>query len=67
MTFRLRLHYHKTMSIDLQELAQAIRAMKYRTPLYRVLKAELGRLGNWRNKPRGDPAKGYRMKGSKGG
>lgn len=65
MLNRLRLWYANGMSIDLAELTKAIRAMKYRTPLYIMLKAELGRMGHWRNKPRGDPAKGYRMKGSK--
>jgi hypothetical protein len=31
------------------------------SPLHRVLKEELTALGYWRNKPRGDPAKGYRI------
>ena len=51
--------------IDLDELAAAIRTMDRRSALYITLKRELGRVGHWRNRPRGDPAKGYRMKGSK--
>ena len=46
--------------IDLEELRQAIRKMKFRTPLYRLLKHELGLMGNWKNRSRGDAAKGYR-------
>ena len=50
----------KTRSgINLDELRAAIRRMNRWDPLYLVLKKELSALGYWRNKPRGDPAKGY--------
>jgi hypothetical protein len=51
--------------IDLAQLALEIQHLERHQKLYQVLKRELTKLGFWRNKPRGDPAKGYRMKGSK--
>ena len=53
--------------IDLDELAEAIRNMGRRSALHVTLKRELSHLGYWRNLPRGDPAKGYQMKGTKRG
>ena len=50
------------MMINLQELREAIRSMKYRHPLYRLLKDELTLLGNWKNKTRGDASKGGRAR-----
>lgn len=51
--------------IDLPQLVIEIQQLERHQKLYRVLKRELSKLGFWRNKPRGNPAKGYRMKGSK--
>lgn len=53
------------MKVDLTQLIAEIRHLERHQKLYRVLKDELSKLGFWRNKPRGDPAKGYRMKGTK--
>lgn len=39
--------------IDLDELAHAIRAMQRHQPLYRVIRDELKRRGNWTTKRRG--------------
>ncbi len=47
------------MSIDLDELAREIREMNSRREMYKVLRRELSLLGYWKNKPRGDPKKGY--------
>lgn len=49
--------------IDLQQLAEEIRHMKRHQPFYRLLKAELEQLGYWKNRQRGDPAKGYKERG----
>lgn len=51
------------MGIDLERLAQKIRRLERHQLLYKVLKRELSILGYWRNRPRGDPAKGFREKG----
>lgn len=51
--------------IDLQQLITELRHLERHQKLYLVLKRELSKLGFWKNKPRGDPAKGYRMKGTK--
>jgi hypothetical protein len=40
-------------------LRQEIRAMTPRSGLFRILKEELSALGYWRNRPRGNPKKGY--------
>lgn len=45
--------------INLKELRQDIRAMNSRKRIYRVLKEELSLLGHWKNRPRGNPKKGY--------
>lgn len=44
---------------NLGELRKEIRSMTTRKRLFHVLKEELSALGYWRNKPRGDPEKGY--------
>jgi hypothetical protein len=52
--------------MELDSLRAAIRSMTPRTQLFKVLKEELTALGYWRNKPRGNPAKGFKvMKGEK--
>jgi len=51
--------------MNLEELRQAIRTMTPRQQLYKVLREELSALGYWKNKPRGNPAKGYQMRGKK--
>lgn len=37
----------------LDYIRRAIREMNYDSPLYKMLKQELTRLGYWRNRPRG--------------
>lgn len=51
--------------VDLGQLAKEIRLLERHQALYRVLKKELSVLGYWRNRSRGDPAKGYRERGKK--
>ena len=51
--------------INLNQLRLEIRTLKRHQVLYRVLRDELKKLGHWRYKQRGDPAKGFRMKGHK--
>jgi hypothetical protein len=34
---------------------KAVQEMNYDSPVYKMLKKELTRLGYWRNKPRGKP------------
>lgn len=46
-------------NIDLDNLRAAIRVMDRQSPLYKVLKEELGLMGYWQNRPRGNPRKGY--------
>ena len=46
--------------IDLKDLKAEIEAMTPRKKLFKVLKEGLSALGYWRNKPRGDPKKGYK-------
>lgn len=53
--------------MDLKLLSESIRGMKTYSPIYKVLKAELSLLGYWRNKPRGNPAKGFQVMKGKGG
>jgi len=45
--------------IDLEELRKEIRQLTRDQALYRVLKEELGALGYWKARPRGNPQKGY--------
>lgn len=47
--------------IDLDELALQIRSMSTRTALYKVLKAELGARGWWKNRARWTPPKGKKI------
>ena len=51
----------KYLKIDLVELRQAIRGMKKHQALYHLLREELISLGKWRNKPRGNPQKAFKM------
>lgn len=39
--------------IDLEELRQALKGMKPRSPLYELVKAEMQIRGRWKQKPRG--------------
>jgi len=48
--------------INLDQLTQEIRDMTRQHPLYRVLRDELTRLGYWHNRPRGNPAAGYKAR-----
>ncbi len=48
--------------MDTNQLALAIQSMTPRSKLYKVLKRELSLLGYWRNRPRGNPAKGYKAR-----
>lgn len=45
--------------LDLEELRFKIRVMRRHQALYRLLKEELGKLGYWKNRPRGNPKAGY--------
>ena len=47
--------------INLIQLSREIRTMSRQNVLYKVLKRELTRLGYWRNRPRGNPVKGYKV------
>jgi hypothetical protein len=38
---------------NLDKLRTQIREMRYKDPLYRLLKEELSKQGHWKNKPRG--------------
>lgn len=51
--------------IDLAELRDAIRVMKPRQALYRLLKEELTARGNWKALPRGRPFDGYQKSRTK--
>lgn len=53
------------MAINLQELRQEIIKMTPRQKVYKTLKIELTKLGNWRNHPRGDPQAGYKARQAK--
>ena len=48
-------------------LRDEIRTMTRHSPIYKVLKEELSVLGYWKNKPRGNPKKGFEMRGKKNG
>jgi hypothetical protein len=41
--------------IDYHILRQEIRKMDYQSSLYKLLKEELSKRGNWKNRPRGVP------------
>ena len=49
--------------VNIEQLVREIRQLERHQLLYRMLKRELTLLGYWRNRPRGDPAKGYRERG----
>jgi len=42
---------------EIRELGEKVNYRQY--DLFKVLKRELSPLGFWRNRPRGNPAKGY--------
>jgi len=48
--------------VDTEQLIKEIRRLERHQLLYRILKRELSLLGYWRNKQRGDPAKGYQSR-----
>lgn len=48
--------------INLKQLTDEIQNLERHQALYKVLKSELTKLGFWKNKPRGNPAKGYKMR-----
>lgn len=48
------------MPKDDLDLALRIQDMTPRTTLFKVLKQALGLRGYWKNRPRGNPAKGYK-------
>ena len=45
--------------LNMIQLAEDIKTMEYWHPLFKTLKAELSKLGYWRNKSRGNPKKGW--------
>jgi hypothetical protein len=47
--------------IDLVQLEKELRGMTRQQPLYKMLKRTLSELGYWRNKPRGDSRKGFKL------
>jgi hypothetical protein len=47
------------MPIDFEELRESMKVMSRQTQLFKVLKEGLSERGYWRNKPRGNPKKGY--------
>lgn len=46
--------------IDIEQLRSEIRAMTSRTKLWQTLRDELSALGYWRNRPRGNPSRGFK-------
>ena len=46
--------------MDYIELTELIRGMKPRSTMYKFLKSELKKRGNWKDFKRGDPSKGRR-------
>jgi len=52
--------------LDFGQLRKEIRLLNNRKELYRLLKEELGKLGYWKQKARGDPIKAFRMRGKPG-
>ena len=45
--------------INLEQLRIEVQNMKRHQEIYKVLKEELSILGFWRNRPRGNPLKGF--------
>lgn len=59
LTFTLNIATILVVSkIDIDQLRKEIRGMQRWHVLYGALKQELGALGFWRNKPRGNPSLG---------
>ena len=56
---------YKMSKIDLEQLRNEIKLMQRWNILYKVLKEELSAKGFWKNRPRGNSAKIYKMKGNK--
>ena len=51
--------------IDLVRLRFELEHLARSQPIYKVIKEVLTEKGYWRNKPRGNPKKGYQMRGTK--
>ena len=49
--------------VNIDQLVKEIRQLERHQTLYKVLKRELSLLGYWKNRQRGDPAKGYKERG----
>jgi hypothetical protein len=49
--------------VDIEQLTKEIKRLERHQVLYKVLKRELSLLGYWKNRQRGDPAKGYQERG----
>ena len=49
--------------VDLEQLRREIRQLNRHQALYKVLKDELGQLGHWKLKARGDPVKAFHSRG----
>ncbi len=47
--------------INLLSLSESIQRMSPRSKLFKTLKREVSLLGYWRNRPRGNPSKGYKV------
>ena len=54
--------WNKT-KLDFGQLRKEIRELNSRKSLYYLLKEELGKLGHWKQKARGDPVKAYAARG----
>ena len=52
--------------IDLEQLDKELQVLKRHQPLYRIIRDRLKELGHWRYLKRGDPKKGFKLKGKKG-
>ncbi len=53
-------------TIQYEEFIRIIRTMTPRSKTFKIVKAELSKLGHWKNKPRGNPKKGYQRMKEKG-
>jgi hypothetical protein len=49
--------------LDYLRLIYEIQNMNQRKKIFKVLKNELGALGYWKNKKRGNPSLGYSLRG----
>lgn len=49
--------------INIGQLVKEVKQLERHQVLYRVLKRELSLLGYWKNRQRGNPAKGYKERG----